>query len=249
MPPITEERKAYLREYRKKNKVILAKKARKRYVEHREEKLDYNHKYYDENKEEILIQVSEYYSEHKEEKIAYAKEYRVEHKEDLAEKAKIYDKTRKEERKVYMKEYNTKYYKKNKSKINAQMLDRKKKNPMIRIANNLRSGLLHAIKNEYKSGSAVRDLGCSIDELKNRFELLFYTHPKTGEEMTWDNYGEKWHIDHIVPLIVFDLTIGDHLIFACHYTNLQPLWMEHNESKKDKIMTWQEIEELKRTVI
>jgi hypothetical protein len=83
-----------------------------------------------------------------------------------------------------------------------------------------------SIRNNQKVGSAVRDLGCSIEELK------FYLETQFQEGMSWDNYSlNGWHIDHIVPLTYFDLTDRDQLLKACHYTNLQPLWAEDNHRK------------------
>lgn len=90
-----------------------------------------------------------------------------------------------------------------------------------RIADNLRNRLNMALKNNQKVGSAVRDLGCSVDEFKTYLESKFL--PK----MTWDNYG-KWHIDHIRPLSSFNLSDKEELLKACHYTNLQPLWAKDN---------------------
>lgn len=93
----------------------------------------------------------------------------------------------------------------------------------------LRSRLTKAISRDYKTGSAVRDLGCTIAELKTYLELLF----QPG--MSWDNWiPDGWHIDHIKPLASFDLTNREQFLQACHYTNLQPLWAEENLSKKDK---------------
>ena len=88
-----------------------------------------------------------------------------------------------------------------------------------------------ALKGNYKNGSAVKDLGCSIDELKTYLESKF----QLG--MTWDNWSKDgWHIDHIKPLSSFDLTDKKQLLEACHYTNLQPLWATDNLSKGDKII-------------
>jgi 5-methylcytosine-specific restriction endonuclease McrA len=64
-------------------------------------------------------------------------------------------------------------------------------------------------------------------------EQQFYSNPKTGKKMNWKNYGE-WHIDHIIPLAYFDLTIEEELIQAWYYTNLQPLWAEENLKKGAK---------------
>jgi hypothetical protein len=46
--------------------------------------------------------------------------------------------------------------------------------------------------------------------------------------MTWDNYGE-WEVDHISPLK--DIEVFDDIIKLCHYTNLQPLWLNDHKIK------------------
>ena len=53
--------------------------------------------------------------------------------------------------------------------------------------------------------------------------------------MNWDNYGTKWHIDHIKPLSNFDLTDKKQLLEAINYKNLQPLWAEQNLSKGNRL--------------
>lgn len=98
-----------------------------------------------------------------------------------------------------------------------------------KLANGLRNRLRKALKSSQKTGSAVRDLGCSIPELKAYLEVRF----QPG--MNWGNYG-KWHIDHIKPLSSFDLTNREELLKACHYTNLQPLWAKDNLEKSAKII-------------
>jgi hypothetical protein len=105
--------------------------------------------------------------------------------------------------------------------------NREYKDLSYKLRNRLRTRLFIAIRNNQKAGSAVKDLGCSIDELKLYLENQF----EPG--MTWDNYGE-WHIDHIIPLSHFDLTDREQFLKACHYTNLQPLWGLDNISKGNK---------------
>ena len=96
----------------------------------------------------------------------------------------------------------------------------------VRLSRALRSRLRLAIKNCQKAGSAVRDLGCTINELKSYLQVQF----RPG--MTWDNWAiDGWHIDHIKPLASFDLADREQFLQACHYTNLQPLWAEENLSK------------------
>ena len=97
-----------------------------------------------------------------------------------------------------------------------------------RLTRVLRARLNGALRNNHKSGSAVEDLGCSIEEFR------IYLESKFQEGMSWANYG-KWHIDHILPLSSFDLADREQLLKACHYTNLQPLWLTDNLKKSDKL--------------
>jgi hypothetical protein len=91
----------------------------------------------------------------------------------------------------------------------------------------LRNRIRCAIKHDARSGSAINDLGCSIEYFKNYLEKQF------SSGMTWDNYGD-WHIDHKKPLISFDLTDPEQFRKAVHFTNLQPLWAMDNLSKGTK---------------
>jgi hypothetical protein len=47
------------------------------------------------------------------------------------------------------------------------------------------------------------------------------------------NYG-SWHIDHIMPVAVFDTSDPLQCLVMCHYSNLQPLWGHQNLAKADK---------------
>lgn len=113
--------------------------------------------------------------------------------------------------------------------------NRRKEDVNFRLSQNLRNRLSRVLRGKIKGGSAVSDLGCSVDKLLQHLEVLF----KLG--MSWDNYGHKkgikcWHIDHIIPLAAFDLTDREQFLAACHYTNLQPLWAEENMRKGAKIL-------------
>lgn len=99
----------------------------------------------------------------------------------------------------------------------------------FRLADILRSRLKNVLKGRVKKGSAVSDLGCSIEELKKHLESRF------TEGMTWENYGKGgWEIDHIIPLSKVDLQDLEELKKVCHYSNLQPLWAGDNRSKGNR---------------
>lgn len=103
-----------------------------------------------------------------------------------------------------------------------------------RLVNGLRARLRSAIRGGAKSGSAVRDLGCSIPEFMTYIEKQF----RPG--MTWRNRGTHgWHLDHKKPLASFNLNDRKQLRQACHYTNYQPLWALPNLQKRDRL-DWRE---------
>ena len=127
------------------------------------------------------------------------------------------------------------YYEENKDKVIANETRRQARKRAtdlnFRLRATLRSRLLCAIKADQKVGSAISDLGCSVEELKTYLESKF----QPG--MTWENWGRGsacWNIDHIIPLVAFNLTDRDQFLAASHYTNLQPLWEKDNLSKGGK---------------
>lgn len=105
----------------------------------------------------------------------------------------------------------------------------RKTNLNYKLSQALRTRIGKALKAGKKSGSAVADLGCSIPQLREYLEQQF----QPG--MSWNNHGlYGWHIDHIMPLSNFNLSIREEFLKACHYTNLQPLWAKQNLLKSDK---------------
>jgi len=128
--------------------------------------------------------------------------------------------------------YKKEYYKKNREWLIKQGAQRLHTSIQSRLSHLLRTRITGLVRSGTKAGSAVRDLGCSIIFLKEYLEQKFYNHPTTNEPMTWKNRGQYgWHVDHIKPLVQFDLTNREQFLQACHYTNLQPLWCMDNLRK------------------
>lgn len=128
-----------------------------------------------------------------------------------------------------VKERKALFYLKNKFRLNTAEKEKKKirrkKDPQMRIKESLRARLGHAVRGRIKAGSAIKDLGCTVEELRLHLESQF------RDGMDWNNYGNKsgmWSIDHILPISKFDLTDRNQFLKVCHYTNLQPLWVEEN---------------------
>jgi len=136
------------------------------------------------------------------------------------------------------KKYNIKYREKNLEKL--LIKDRiysknvRRKNPIHKIKENLRRRILLALKaqNAEKTISINELLGCKISKFKKHIADQFYPHPKLAILMTWKNHGLKtWHIDHIKPLKLFDLTKIKEQKKAFHYKNCAPKWAKENLSK------------------
>src|SRR3990167_2799018 len=154
----------------------------------------------------------------------YHKKYRLKNADKIAE---------------YKKEYNKEYRFENKNKIAEYQKEYQKEklisDVQFKLCQRLRTRLWLALKKNKKSGSAVRDLGCTVEELK------FYIESQFQEGMSWENWGragteKKWNIDHKIPLAFFDLTDKEQFKQAVHYSNLQPLWAVDNIRKRDKVL-------------
>jgi hypothetical protein len=51
--------------------------------------------------------------------------------------------------------------------------------------------------------------------------------------MNWDNYGSYWSIDHVIPVCKFDLTDENENLKCWNWTNLMPVTVKYNSSKKE----------------
>lgn len=164
------------------------------------------------------------------------RKWRIKNSETCQQKFKEYYYTHKEE--LNRKNREKAKLPENRVIKNKRRNDRKKRDISYRLEYALRSRLrsaMKSIKNGKRAGSAVRDLGCTLKELKSWLENQF----QPG--MTWLNWGygdDKWHVDHIKPLHMFDLTDREQFLEACHYTNLRPLWQKDNLTR-----TYEEFEQ------
>lgn len=162
-----------------------------------------------------------------------ARKYRQKNKEKLLEYNKGYRKKNSDRVRTNAKEYEkrTRTHRLEKRKENRE---KRKFDPLVKLEYCVRNRVHWFI---YKSkgkrvGSAIRDLGCSVEELK------FHLESKFAEGMTWANHGHgagKWTIDHIMPLSKFNLMDRQHFLLAVNYLNLQPMWYEDNIRKSNKI--------------
>jgi len=119
----------------------------------------------------------------------------------------------------------TKEYKVKKASWAKKSYDNIKKDPLRLLTVRIKSSMSGSIRYS-KNNSYFKIVGYNIDELKSRLEETF------TDNMSWDNYGRQgWHIDHIKPLALFDMSKQEDFIKAWSLNNLQALWGSENCSK------------------
>lgn len=123
-------------------------------------------------------------------------------------------------------------------KIKNRILKQKyRKNPIFRLENALRQRIYSAIKGKTKKSESTKALlGCTFEFFKEYIENQFI------EEMSWENYGVfGWHIDHIKPLVIFDLSDPEQQKECFHYSNMRPLWAKENLSRQSEFTQYRKI--------
>jgi len=191
-------------------KICKDKQHKKYYINNKKEISKYKKGYKQKNKEKITIQDKKYHKLNKKKISEKGKIYRENNKEKISKRRKIYRKN-------------------NKKKRNEYERTRKKNDIKYHILSVLRTQIWSVLKGVNKSKNTIKLLNCSI-----KF-FLKYIESQFTKGMNWENYGVYgWHIDHIKPCSLFDLTDPKQQRECFHYTNLQPLWAEDNLAKGAK---------------
>lgn len=171
---------------------------------------------------------AKYYQEHKEHLKKKAKEYYYENIEKYHE----YDKQRAKDPKRI--EWKEKWNENNQDKLKyyRENRDNKKRysTPQAKIDKCIMGYLARSIKSKFdlKIGCMYKDnLTFTIQEFKQYFESLF------TQEMSWDNFGEYWEMDHIIPKKYFSYVSPDDRDFKICWSlmNLRPLTTEENRAR------------------
>ena len=174
----------------------------------------FNHKqWYLDNKEKIDKKHAEYDAKHKEEKRQYRKD-----------NAK------------HTKEYNQQYYITHREEIreqHKQYCNAKRKEDIRFNLNDKITTLMYYSLRSIKAGRHWEDLiNYTLEELKNHLEKTM----PTG--YTWEDFlNGELHIDHKIPVSVFNYTKPEHVDFKRCWalTNLQLLPAKENLMKSNKL--------------
>jgi hypothetical protein len=141
-----------------------------------------------------------------------------------------YYKQYREENKEYFNKYCANHYHTKKELYREWEKNRYNTDPAFRIKKITSARIFEALKTyqTLKRDRTIEYLGCSIEEYTQYLESKF------TPDMTWENQGVYWEIDHIKPIDAFDLNDENQLYEAFHYTNTQPLHWKENREKSNK---------------
>jgi hypothetical protein len=187
---------------------------KKEYQKNKKHKFEYQKKYVKENKERIKKTKKEYYEKNKEKICKKVNKYRLANKEKINKKKK-------------------EYYQENKDKIREKARiyrkERRKTDICFRLKKNIRKSIYCFMKGEKNGQKTEILIGQKMKEIKEHIEKQF------NENMSWDNYGTYFHIDHIIPISLYDFTDKEQIKKCWNKRNLRPLSIKENLIKRDKL--------------
>lgn len=142
-----------------------------------------------------------------------------------------YYKTYRQQNKEYFNQYSNNHYHTKKELYREWNKNKYHSDPSFRIKHVTSARISEALKtyNTLKNNRTIEYLGCNMEE------YTLYLEKQFTPEMSWNNYGEFWEIDHILPIDSFDLEIEENLYKCFHYTNTQPLEKSKNREKSNKV--------------
>ena|ERR1017187_6398552 len=105
--------------------------------------------------------------------------------------------------------------------------NRRKVDPFFKLRKDIPSIIRRSIKKNYSGDSIWNYLPYTPSQLKEHLEKQF------DQNMSWDNHGNYWHIDHIKPqvLLKYDSVSHPNFLICWSLDNLKPLKVEDNLKK------------------
>jgi hypothetical protein len=173
------------------------------------------------NKLQIKEQQKKYYEKNKVALTEKQKLYRIDNKDKINIHRKEY--RNRENIKKHIKEKNKEYLPIKKEQIK----NKRKTDSNFQLSEILRSKIHKMIRGKETSYKNI--IGCDIFFLKKWLEYRF------DKNMNWENLGDYWQIDHIIPINAFNFKNTNEPYICFHWTNLQPLTCNENRSKSNKI--------------
>ncbi len=126
------------------------------------------------------------------------------------------------------KKLQSEWAKNNRQHLNNKFNLRWKNDVEFKIKKSCQKHLLNNLKNKQKS--TMKYFSCDINFFIEWIEFCF------TKNMTINNHGTIWHLDHVIPVSTFDLKNQDEVYLCFHYLNYMPLLAYDNTSKNNKII-------------
>lgn len=168
----------------------------------------------------------------------YSKAYRAKHRVEAVERAVAWGKANPQRKRENQRRYYCEHIAERRAAARVQAKEYRKRYPEKAKAHKarphirLQRAVSLAVWRVLKKGQGKREptflsLGYAPEQLVRHLERQF------APEMTWENYGVYWQIDHIRPLREFDTTKAG-VREAWALSNLRPLSGLANRSKGGK---------------
>ncbi len=151
--------------------------------------------------------------------------------ENTKDNREDYYKSQRIKNKAYHNQKSKEHFQNNKEKYNEYWKQRIIVDPTLKIRHSVNSLINIHLKGYQlkKSNHTIDYLGCDMQTYHQFLEDKF------DSNMSWDNYGTYWEIDHIIPIDSFDLADSQQLYECFNYKNTRPLNITENKIKSNNI--------------
>ena len=134
-----------------------------------------------------------------------------------------------EENREKMRQLQSDWHQRNKEKINAKFRERYNNEPEFKLKKNVQRRIQYCLHGE-KKDRTMNYLGTTLDKFKEWLQFNF------DDNMTFENYGLYWHMDHVIPVDTFDMTKDEDVYICFNWRNISPMKGPENISKHNKII-------------
>jgi hypothetical protein len=155
--------------------------------------------------------------------LKFAREYKEKNADKVSEKKKEWNKKNKDKIKIQRHDY----VQRNKKNYAVYMAYRRREILSVQMREKYHFSINHILsKKSEKLSEKIKDI------IIKWFEFNF------SNEMNWDNHGDVWHIDHVLPVSKFDFNNQSDIETCFDWKNCIPLSKTENLKKNNKIKSW-----------
>lgn len=159
--------------------------------------------------------------------LARCRAYKKKNKEAVQQYNRKYKKTNAQAIKEYNRIYNIENREEIQKRQTWQHRERRKTDMKYKTSVTLNNRLRKFYTG--KGSASIRKLvGCTMTDFLRWIEFQF-----TGN-MSWENHGDLWHIDHVLHCSWFDLTTEKDRKVCFHWKNMRPLLAVKNQAKNQQ---------------